>query len=69
MISVSERDIWGYLVKKKWKKDKEVILNCLKLYKNSFFKSWGLYELQTVETLKDASFSLENEEDRLKLLK
>ncbi len=67
--AVTERDIWGYFVNKKWKKDKsdlklfEVVQEILTLKIGDFMN------YKTVETLKEASFSLENDEDRLELLK
>jgi hypothetical protein len=67
--SVSETDIWDYLVKKKWKKEKEdpnvsrIVQSILSLKVGEFMN------YKAVEALKDTSFSLENEEDRLELLK
>lgn len=67
--SVTETDIWNYLMKKKWKKTKgdlklfEVVQSILSLKIGEFMN------YQTVEALKDVSFSLENEQDRLELLK
>lgn len=67
--SVSEMDIWDYLVKKKWKKEKEepkvsrIVQSILSLKVGEFMN------YKAVEALKDTSFSLENDEDRLELLK
>jgi hypothetical protein len=67
--SVSEMDIWDYLVKKKWIKEKadpktsKIVQGILSLKVGEFMN------FKAVEALKDTSFSLENEEDRLELLK
>ena len=67
--SVSEKDIWDFLVKKKWKRKNsdlklfEVVQSILSLKVGEFMN------YKTVEAFKEASFSLDNEEERLELLK
>jgi hypothetical protein len=67
--SVSEMDIWDFLVTKKLKKVKEepklfaIVQSILSL------KVGEIMNYKAVKALKDISFSLENEEDRLALLK
>lgn len=66
---VSEEEIWQFLVKKKWKKGK----NELKLYEivQSILslKIGEFMNYSAVEALKDAEFTLDNEEELLELLK
>ncbi|WP_338470367.1 post-transcriptional regulator [Niallia sp. XMNu-256] len=67
--SVTEQDIWDYLVNKKWKKDK-VDLMLFEVVQEIFsLKIGDFMNYTTVEALKESSFTLENEEDRLELLK
>ena len=67
--NVSQEDIWTFLLKKKWHKGDhemklfEVVQSILSL------KVGELINYMSVEALKDAEFTFENEEERLKLLK
>ncbi|OCA91227.1 post-transcriptional regulator [Bacillus sp. FJAT-27225] len=67
--SISEEALWGYLIKKKWKKDKgekllhELVQDVLTV-KISDFISYA-----TMETYKESPFSLDNEEEWKELLK
>ena len=67
--SVSEEDIWGFLVNKKWQKDSsemklfEIVQDILSLKAGEFMN------YTQVKALKEAEFTLDNEEDRLELLK
>ncbi|WP_428909240.1 post-transcriptional regulator [Niallia sp. Krafla_26] len=67
--SVTEKDIWDYLVNKTWKKKKEVPMLYEVVQSILTLKIGDFMNYQRVEALKDTSFSLENEEDRLELLK
>jgi hypothetical protein len=66
--NVSQDDIWIFLQKKKWRKEThemklyEVVQSILSL------KVGELINYMTVESLKEADFTFENEEERLKLL-
>jgi Post-transcriptional regulator len=67
--NVSQEDIWTFLLKKKWRKGDhemrlfEVVQSILSL------KVGELINFMSVEALKDAEFTFENEEERVKLLK
>ena len=67
--NVSQEDIWAFLLKKKWRKGEhemklfEVVQSILSL------KVGELINFMSVEALKDAEFTFENEEERVKLLK
>jgi Post-transcriptional regulator len=67
--NVSQEDIWTFLLKKKWQKGDremklfEVVQSILSL------KVGELINYMSVEALKDAEFTFENEEERVKLLK
>lgn len=67
--NVSQEDIWTFLLKKKWRKGEqemklfEVVQSILAL------KVGELINYMSVEALKDAEFTFENEEERVKLLK
>lgn len=67
--SVTERDIWDCLVNKKWKKDKSDLMLFQVVQEILTLKIGDFMNYKAVEALKDTSFSLENEEDRLELLK
>jgi hypothetical protein len=66
---ISEPGLWEYLLKKKWKKVKEemrlhqVIQDILSIKVSDYLN------YATVESLKAAEFSLDNEEDWRELLK
>jgi len=66
--NVSQEDIWTFLLKKKWRKGEhemklfEVVQSILSL------KVGELINFMSVEALKDAEFTFENEEERVKLL-
>lgn len=67
--NVSQEDIWAFLLKKKWRKGEhemklfEVVQSILSI------KVGELINFMSVEALKDAEFTFENEEERVKLLK
>ena len=67
--NVSQADIWTFLLKKKWRKGDhemklfEVVQSILSI------KVGELINFMSVEALKDAEFTFENEEERVKLLK
>ncbi|WP_071395881.1 post-transcriptional regulator [Bacillus tuaregi] len=67
--SVSEEDIWQFLVRKKWRKEN----NEMKLYEMVqsilSLKVGEFMNYSTVEALKDAEFTLDNDEELLELLK
>ncbi|MCQ6273558.1 post-transcriptional regulator [Bacillus sp. V3B] len=66
---VSEEDIWDFLVSKKWRKESsdmklfEVVQDILSLKVGEFMN------YTQVKALKEAEFTLDNEEERLELLK
>ncbi|WP_210366778.1 post-transcriptional regulator [Bacillus sp. REN3] len=66
---VTEKELWDYLTKKKWKKVKEdihlyeVVADVLSV------QAGELMNHATVEAFKLGDFSLEDEEERQKLLK
>ncbi|WP_338451503.1 post-transcriptional regulator [Niallia oryzisoli] len=66
---VSEEEIWQFLVKKKWKKGNieiklyEMVQSILSLKIGEFMN------YSAVEALRDAEFTLDNEEELLELLK
>lgn len=66
---VSEEDIWGFLVNKKWRKEKremrlyEIVQDVLSLKVGEFMN------YTQVQALKEAEFTMDNEEERLELLK
>jgi Post-transcriptional regulator len=67
--SISEQELWGYLIKKKWKKDNgekllhELVQDILSV-KVSDFISYA-----TQETYKESPFSMDNQEEWKELLK
>ncbi|WP_394233074.1 post-transcriptional regulator [Niallia oryzisoli] len=67
--NVSEEEIWQFLVKKKWRKGKneiklhEVIQSILSLKIGEFMN------YSAVEALKEAEFTLDDDEELLELLK
>ncbi|WP_043933996.1 post-transcriptional regulator [Bacillus sp. EB01] len=67
--SISEQELWGYLIKKKWKKDNgekllhELVQDILSV-KVSDFISYA-----TQETYKESPFSKDNQEEWKELLK
>jgi len=67
--NVSEEDIWRFLVKKKWQKRN----NEIKLYEMVqsilSLKIGEFMNYSAVEALKDAEFTLDDEEELLELLK
>jgi hypothetical protein len=66
---VSEDDIWSFLVNKKWRKENsemklfEIVQDILSLKVGEFMN------YSQVKALKEAEFTLDNEEERLELLK
>lgn len=67
--NVTEEDIWGFLTKKKWRKAEEP-LKLYEIVQHILSLKVGEYmHYASIEALKEADFLLENEEDRLELLK
>lgn len=66
---VSEEDIWDFLVNKKWRKENnemklfQIVQDILSLKVGEFMN------YTQVKALKEAEFTLDNEEERLELLK
>lgn len=66
---VSEKDLWDYLTKKKWKKLKEdihlyeIVADILSV------KVGDLMNFTTVEAFKMGNFTMDDEEERKQLLK
>jgi Post-transcriptional regulator len=67
--SINEEQLWNYLIKKKWKKDKgEKMLH--ELFQDILsVKSSDFISYATMETYKESPFSLDNEEEWKELLK
>jgi len=67
--SVSEQSLWGFLVKKKWKKVKdemrlyEIIQDILSVRVSDYLN------YVTIESYKTSEFSIDNEEELKELLK
>ncbi|PLR78026.1 post-transcriptional regulator [Bacillus sp. V3-13] len=67
--TITEHELWDYMVKKKWKKTREDILiheivqDILSVKVNEYMS------FATVEAFKQADFHFSNEEDRRELLK
>jgi hypothetical protein len=66
---VSEKDLWEYLTKKKWKKPKEEIHLYELVGDILSVKIGDLMNYTTVEAFKMGDFSLNDEEARRELLK
>ena len=66
---VSEKELWDYLTKKKWKKPKEEIQMYEVVADILSVKIGDLMNFTTVEAFKLGDFTLEDEEERKELLK
>lgn len=67
--NVTENDIWEYLKKKKWRKVTEPIKLHEMVQQILALKVGEYMHFASIEALKEADFSLENEADRLELFK
>lgn len=67
--TVSEQEIWNFLMAKKWRKSKEDV-HLYEVVQDILGVQVGQYmSYATVEAFKSPEFSLDNEEDRKALLK
>ncbi|PLS01271.1 post-transcriptional regulator [Neobacillus cucumis] len=69
MESVSEQELWGFLVKKKWKKVKHEMRLYEMIQEILSVKASDYLNFITIESYKSSEFSLENEEELKELLK
>lgn len=67
--SIREEELWRYLVKKKWKKDKGEMLFHQIVQDILTVKMSDFISFATIETYKESPFSLDNEEEWKELLK
>ena len=68
--NVSQEDIWTFLLKKKWRRKEEKEIKLFEVVQSILSLKVGeLINYMAVEALKDAEFTFENEEERVKLLK
>ncbi|MBB6445907.1 post-transcriptional regulator [Bacillus benzoevorans] len=67
--NVTEDDIWEYLRRKKWRKAAEPLKLHEMVQQILALKVGEYMNFAAIEALKTADFSLENEEERLELLK
>ena len=68
--NVSQEDIWAFLLKKKWLKKGDHEMKLFEVVQSILSLKVGeLINFMSVEALKDAEFTFENEEERIKLLR
>ena len=68
--NVSQEDIWTFLLKKKWRQKEKKEIKLFEVVQSILSLKVGEFiNYMAVEALKDAEFTFENEEERVKLLK
>ncbi|WP_141433656.1 post-transcriptional regulator [Bacillus sp. 03113] len=67
--TITEDELWNYLTKKKWRKAKEEIKLFEIVQDIMMVKVSDYLNFATIESYKSDEFSLDNEKDRLELLK
>lgn len=67
--AVSENELWEYLIKKRWKKQKDEIMLYEVIQDILSVKVSDYMSFATIESLKSADFSMEDENEWKELLK